>query len=293
MTITLNVLTAAGLARNIGNSFESYLVRANGADHKTAHGLTVLDPADHVTIDLIGSGFTYDAARHVTAGSITKFVLHKNGAAVFDAKVSHPIDVVAFKTAIETAHDIGDYSQLDNLLSDTPFIFHGGAGPDSSSRSGGNDRLFGNGGNDFLAGADGNDTLYGGDGNDVLIGGNGADRITGGAGADKFRFDSGSDFGVGAGNRDVISDFHHAEHDRIVLNGVDANQPLVGNQAFHFIKTAAFHNVAGELRFEKHNLAGTAHDFTLVEGDTNGDGIADIQIELKGLINLVKGDFVL
>jgi hypothetical protein len=32
---------------------------------------------------------------------------------------------------------------------------------------------------------------------------------------------------------------------------------------------------------------------TFVQGDTNGDGKADFKLELKGVIDLSKGDFVL
>jgi hypothetical protein len=32
---------------------------------------------------------------------------------------------------------------------------------------------------------------------------------------------------------------------------------------------------------------------TFIEGDTDGDGVADFVIRLNGLINLVAGDFVL
>jgi len=50
----------------------------------------------------------------------------------------------------------------------------------------------------------------------------------------------------------------------------------------------AFHGVAGELRFE----AGSG--FTLAQGDLNGDGVADFEIQLDGLVApLAATDFVL
>ena len=49
----------------------------------------------------------------------------------------------------------------------------------------------------------------------------------------------------------------------------------------------------GELHAIKLNYLGTVYDKTLIEGDTNGDGLADFQIQLKGLFNLTKADFVL
>jgi hypothetical protein len=61
--------------------------------------------------------------------------------------------------------------------------------------------------------------------------------------------------------------------DIIDLSDIDANQNVAGNQAFTFVGDAAFSNVAGELR-------ATAN---LVQGDVNGDGIADFQINLTQL----------
>ncbi len=86
---------------------------------------------------------------------------------------------------------------------------------------------------------------------------------------------------------DVIHDFSHAEADKIRLDLVDANTTLGGTQDFAFIGTAAFTNVAGQLRYEQ--ISGN----TYVSGDTNGDGIADFMIRLDGLHTLGGGDFIL
>jgi hypothetical protein len=113
-------------------------------------------------------------------------------------------------------------------------------------------------------------------------------------GADTFQFELKTESRKGA-NRDVITDFSGVkggEHDHINLASIDAKTGH-GNQAFHFIGAAAFHHKAGELHFIKQNPAGHAHDKTLVEGDINGDGKADFQIELKGLHTLHAGDFIL
>jgi len=157
--------------------------------------------------------------------------------------------------------------------------------------------LTGNGGADTLVGYDGNDRLYGGAGDDVLIAGTGNDRIdpgtgkdamTGGTGADTFVFSSAGVADAGSqALADRISDFSHAEHDRIDLRAVDANLLLGGDQAFTFIGTAAFGSHAGELRIE---LTATA---TFIEGDVNGDGVADGFIRLASGLTLVAGDFLL
>ena len=71
--------------------------------------------------------------------------------------------------------------------------------------------------------------------------------------------------------RDQILDFTLG--DLINLTSIDADTATGGNQAFAFIGTAAFSNVAGELRFEN---AGGAN--WLVQGDVNGDGTSDFEI---------------
>ncbi len=54
-----------------------------------------------------------------------------------------------------------------------------------------------------------------------------------------------------------------------------------------FIDSQAFHDVAGELRFQK-----TSTD-TFISGDVNGDGKADFSIKLTGLVTLSASDFIL
>jgi Ca2+-binding RTX toxin-like protein len=147
------------------------------------------------------------------------------------------------------------------------------------------DTVFGRDGNDTISGLGGDDYLYGDAGNDNLAGGAGADRLTGGAGKDEFIYNLASE--STAVSRDVITDFSHAQNDRINLSAIDANTNLVNNQAFTFIGSAAFSHVAGQLRFEQ--IGGN----TFVSGDVNGDGVADFQIELTGSITPVASDFAL
>ena len=150
----------------------------------------------------------------------------------------------------------------------------------------GADALFGFGGNDTFLSGGGADFLDGGAGNDTLTGGAGRDIMTGGLDADVFDFNLRTETGKTASTRDVITDFTHRVDD-IDLSTIDAKKGA-GNQAFHFIKQQAFHHVAGELHYKYQG----AH-MTIVEGDINGDGRADFQIQLAGHINLSKGDFIL
>ena len=152
--------------------------------------------------------------------------------------------------------------------------------------------ITGNAGNNKLFGLGGSDTINGGARNDVLTGGLGKDTMTGGAGADDFDFNTVAEIGRGA-SRDIIRDFVHLIDD-IDLGTIDANGAAAGNAAFSFLATkgAAFTGTAGELRWFQQNLAG-ANDRTIIEGDTNGNRVADFQIQLTGLKILTAGDFVL
>ena len=56
---------------------------------------------------------------------------------------------------------------------------------------------------------------------------------------------------------------------------------------------ATFTGVKGQLRWRQENPTGTVNDKTIVEGDIDGNKIADFMIELIGLRALNSGDFVL
>jgi Ca2+-binding RTX toxin-like protein len=140
---------------------------------------------------------------------------------------------------------------------------------------------------DHLSGEGGNDKLLGGMGRDVLAGGKGADELLGGDQADTFLYKSLGDSTVAAANRDTIHDFHRGEGDLIDLNQIDANTKIDDDDAFTLIGRDAFHNKAGELRYE------FADGDTFLYGDVNGDGKADFALEVLGKIKFHAADFVL
>ena len=172
------------------------------------------------------------------------------------------------------------------ILTGAARIGTGNDGDNQLLGGGGGDTLSGAGGADIIQGNAGNDTIDGGAGDDNLSGGAGRDTLTGGTGADRFTFRPG-DLAIDFANADRITDFRRGDGDRIVLAAIDANEALAGDQAFAFVGTAAFSNVAGQLRY-----AFVGQD-TLVEGDMNGDAVADLAIRLTGRIELVATDFVL
>jgi Ca2+-binding RTX toxin-like protein len=129
------------------------------------------------------------------------------------------------------------------------------------------------------------DSLGGDHNANVLTGLAGADVLWGRGGNDVFRYELASDSPRGAG-RDSIGDFNPGGSktvvDRIDLMAIDANtcscMPL--NDAFKFIGTAAFNGRAGQLRLLSNSTG------VIVQGDTNGDRIADLEIKLRGVTTL-------
>ncbi|MGP3699634.1 M10 family metallopeptidase C-terminal domain-containing protein [Rhodobacter sp. NSM] len=130
------------------------------------------------------------------------------------------------------------------------------------------------------------DLLSGGSGNDRLSGNLGADHLTGGSGADVLVFESLRASCGGRSTRDTITDLARGT-DHINLAAIDADTGVRGNQAFTFIGRAAFSGEAGELRSLRHDGG------TLIQGDVNGDGRADLQIFLDDPMSLQASDFFL
>ncbi|MDP8995246.1 MAG: RTX toxin, partial [Pseudomonadota bacterium] len=93
---------------------------------------------------------------------------------------------------------------------------------------------------------------------------------------------------------DRIFGFEHAI-DKIDLARIDADTTAAGNQAFTFIGSAPFSGSgnasAGQLRAEQIDAAA---NIWRVEGDVNGDGIADlvIQVHVEAGQPLTASDFV-
>jgi Ca2+-binding RTX toxin-like protein len=129
------------------------------------------------------------------------------------------------------------------------------------------------------------DTLSGSAGNNIIIGGLGRDVIRGGGGVDTFLYRTTGESGIATTTRDFIRDW--ITGDKFDLSLLDASTLLAGDQAFTWIGTAAFSNVAGQL----HQIART--DQTIIEADIDGNGTSDFSIAVKGTITFVATDFVL
>jgi Ca2+-binding RTX toxin-like protein len=174
---------------------------------------------------------------------------------------------------ITQSGDSGDNTLTGGMFDDT---LKGADGNDVLIGNQGADVLEGGIGNDVLAGGSGNDTLDGGDGADVLDGGAGVDKLTGGAGADTFVVAAAGDTGLLVNARDIVTDFQQGT-DRIDLSQIGT---------FHFLDAGSFDGKAGAL-----HTVFTATQDTKVEGDIDGDKVADFAIELTGKFTLTDSDF--
>ncbi|MBX9457110.1 MAG: VCBS repeat-containing protein [Rhizobium sp.] len=147
--------------------------------------------------------------------------------------------------------------------------------------------VYGYSGSETITLREGNETVDAFGGDDILTGAGGADTLNGGKGADTFVYLAVTDSGVTATTRDVIEDFVSGT-DRIDLSGIDAIAGTVSNDAFNFLEAegAAFTGQAGELRL--YSTGSGAAAGRILEGDVDGDAVADFQIELlgTGTINL-------
>lgn len=196
------------------------------------------------------------------------------------------IDIGGWDTIRATVGiDLEDYPEIENL---TMAIDYSGR---HLLGNGLDNELIDWGGSNRLDGRDGDDYLNAGAGNDLLIGGLGTEFMLGGQGRDRFDFRSVEEIGTGETTRDVIWDFKPTA-DKINLGAIDANEQFSGNQAFQLLGFAEFTGKAGELRWVYEQRADLSA-VTLVEGDTDGDGVADFQIELNGRLPMYAADFIL
>jgi len=154
------------------------------------------------------------------------------------------------------------------------------------------DTLTGTRGNNEIIGLGGADVIDGGAGNDLINGDQGKDTLTGGIGADRFNFV----FTPLAKDADLITDFSHAERDKIVLDPLAYSG--LSDARGHAITSAELYAAAG---------ATSAHDSTdrIIYNTTTGvlyydaDGIggaAAVQIATLGTGThpaLVAGDIML
>ena len=119
-------------------------------------------------IVLTGTALTFDAAGHVTGGSVTSMGLASGGSSYalangFTADAVTAANILATGTAAQFFALFGSVNFIGNI---------------------GNDQVYGGVLGDSLDGRAGNDSLFGFGGDDTLVGGAGADVLNGGSGID-------------------------------------------------------------------------------------------------------------
>jgi Ca2+-binding RTX toxin-like protein len=268
-TLPINIenLTLTGAAHvGIGNRLSNQLVGNNAAN--TLQGLEGNDTLDGGKgIDSLEGGIGNDT---YVVDNARDMVTDTGGTDTIAATVSYALQSVAPIERLKAA----------TAAATTAMTLTGSSGANTITGNNGVNTLKGLGGNDTLLGLSGNDALSGSIGNDKLTGGLGRDILTGGPGADIFDFNSVRE-SVRGPLRDIVR-FSHPERDKIDLSTIDADTDGTGgNQGFKFIGTTGFHGIDGELRF-----AGG-----LLQGDTNGDKVADIEIRIVGA--LTRADIIL
>jgi len=162
-----------------------------------------------------------------------------------------------------TAPDIGAFELNQTAVAYNPIT--GTSRGEFLSGTSDADLMRGLGGDDRLWGRPGDDLLFGDAGEDELAGKEGVDQMTGGADADRFLYRRPIDAPPDGPVLDQVMDFRRAQHDKVDLRPIDADQTAGGNQKFSFIGEQDITR-AGQVRYEE-----VADGQFLVSGSTNRD----------------------
>jgi serralysin len=219
------------------------------------------------------------------AGAVFNFAAYTSAPAltIYDSAGNDTLDASGYSSAQTIDLHSGAFSSVGGLVNNIGIALN--AVIEKAIGGSGNDRLIASDTGSVLSGGGGNDTLIGGAGNDRLFSGSGADILTGASGADTFVFLFGDS--PGSGQHDRITDFLSGT-DHIDFSGYDAISSTGTFEQFKFIAMAAFDGVAGELNY----LFNSSTGLTTLQGDTNGDRIADFAIDLTGNISFSLADLI-
>ena len=83
---------------------------------------------------------------------------------------------------------------------------------------------------------------------------------------------------------DSITDFKHAQGDKIDLSAIDSNASLAGDQAFSLVSTFSSTDATGQLYFDA-----KTH---ILYASTDADSAPEFAITLNGVSSLVAADFI-
>lgn len=175
------------------------------------------------TVELIGSGYTYDDEGNPTGGTVQVIELR---------------DAIGNEIASLVLGDASLAEMTGNSFANFwPTIL---AGDDIIVTFSHDDTVFGYDGNDYMDTAGGDDTVYGGDGDDTINGGSGDDTVFGGAGDDEiiFNTEQGDDTIHGGADEDTVihNGLNSDWSDSIHIERIAALESGVGPGAFSFKK---------------------------------------------------------
>jgi serralysin len=220
------------------------------------------------------------------AGAVFNFSNYTSAPAltIYDSGGNDTLDCSGYSSAQTIDLHAGAFSSVGGLINNIGIALN--AVIEKAIGGSGNDTLIASDTGCTLSGGGGNDTLIGGAGNDTLIGGSGVDNLTGGSSGDIFVFLLG-DSSATSGQHDRITDFLSGT-DHIDLSSIDAIGSSGTLDQFVFIGTSGFGGVAGQLNYYFNSSLGV----TVVQGDINGDQVADFAIDISGNLLLAGGDFM-
>jgi Ca2+-binding RTX toxin-like protein len=229
-------------------------------------------------------GVAYDQADIDSGGGTV--TVNLSSSTQFGVAAGHAIDTFGDTDTLVNIYNVALSQKNDTVV--------GGNANEHFWGRGGNDLMTGNRGRDQFEGDDGKDTISGGVGKDTLSGGLHRDTLTGGKDADQFVYFDVVESKSGSTKRDYITDFKHAT-DRIHLQAIDANTTKNGDQKFALDAMGSKSDDVekGHIGWYQVDKAGTANDRTILKFNVDNDDTIEMQIELKGLVDLTKGDFVL
>ena len=150
----------------------------------TSFTMSYSDGSTAFSLEVGGTGFTFDGNNVIQTGDITSLHLYGDSDLLFE--VTGLSKTPAEFLALVQAYAANDSSGFATFMGNDSGVFTGSALNDAFNFGNGNDVLSGNGGDDQLYGNGGNDTLHGGDGADYLVGGAGVDEVYGDAGDDRL-----------------------------------------------------------------------------------------------------------
>ncbi len=192
-----------------------------------------------ITIVFSGTGFAYDAANTLTAGTLDEYRVYSGAVAIANQQVivSSNFDLLDFAelnaafnlfdsgnwraaSQLVTASWTAEYFSHTNYSGGPLYGYQGGdglnggvaddiifgrAGDDGITLNGGDDFGYGGLGNDRIYGRDGRDWLFGGSGNDILYGDDGSDTLEGGSGNDSLYGGRDNDVLLGGWGADYLA----------------------------------------------------------------------------------------